>query len=211
MGALGDPYITVPEMKAYSDIPGINNKFDAIIDSVIQSASEQIELKCDRQFNKAIDATSRVYTPKLPRVITVDDFWTTEGLIIEIDTNGDGSFSTVLVPSDYILEPLNGMVAGQPGWPFNRIRLRGSSVLFGGWQGLCDWYSSVRVTAKWGWATVPDNVKQATFLLANENFAAKGAPLGVAGSNAFGDIRVRQGFLWQDKIQKYMRSDLLVG
>jgi hypothetical protein len=50
----------------------------------------------------------------------------------------------------------------------------------------------VQVTAQWGWAAVPDSVKQATKILAAEIFRLKDAPLGVAGFNDFGPVRVRE-------------------
>lgn len=204
MGALGDPYVTLTEFKNYTSVPGANNKLDDVMESAIQASSESIELHCDRQFNRAEDVSSRVYTLKTNMSLRVDDFWTTDGLVVEVDTRGDGTFPTMLASTDFQLHPINGIVAGQPGWPFDRIKFRNRY-----WSSHC--MVDVRVTAKWGWATVPDNVKQATYLMANEAFAAKGAPLGVAGSNAFGDIRVREGTLWERKIRKYVRTELLVG
>lgn len=203
--ALGDPYTTKEDLKVYTEIPSGNTRLDSIAESVVQSASDEVEKFCNRQFNKDTVASPRRYRPLTRSVVYVDDFWTTEGLIVAIDTRGDRTFTTVVPASDYEVHPLDGVVDGQPGWPFWKIKL------YQGWAPFICGYASVRVTAKWGWNAVPDSVKQATILLANETFALKGAPLGVAGSSDYGVLRVRENEMVAKKLRRYVRDPVLAG
>jgi hypothetical protein len=47
-----------------------------------------------------------------------------------------------------------------------------------------------RITARWGWPAVPDDIAQATLLLANRRFMRVDSPEGVAGWNDQGPVRV---------------------
>jgi hypothetical protein len=48
----------------------------------------------------------------------------------------------------------------------------------------------VRVTARWGWPSVPDGVAQAAALLAARLYRRKDSPEGVLGSSEWGAVRV---------------------
>lgn len=199
--ALGDPYITRAQMKVFSKVPADNASLDSLLDDVIGAASKEVNKHTHRQFNKADIASARVYKPLSRNIVYTDDFWTTEGLVVAVDSNGSRSYTTIMSPSDYEVYPLNGIVDGEPGWPFWKIKLRDFGSFSTG-------YASVQVTAKWGWEAVPDLVRQATYLLANEGFAAKGAPLGVAGYGNFGEIRVRPNSLASNKLCGLIRDPL---
>jgi hypothetical protein len=205
--ALGDNYATLDELKAYMSLTGQASMDDQMTDA-LTTASREIERHCNRQFNNTGTASARVYAPTLPRVVRCDDFYTTTGLILESDDSGDGTFPTVWTSAQYELEPVNGIVDGQLGWPYNKFR-----ALSGLWFPR-PWTmrrNVVRVTAKWGWAEVPAPVKQACLLLAAENFQLKDAPLGVAGMGEFGVVRVRNNRMAADKLNRYCRESALVG
>lgn len=203
--ALGDPYVAVNDLKVYLKIPSGNNSLDSIAESAVQSASDEVEKYCNRQFNKSTDTTPRRFKPLNSSVVYTADFWSTEGLVVAVDLRGDRTFSTVIPASDYELHPLDGVVDGQTGWPFWRIELIGGSSWFP------KEFASVKVTAKWGWENVPDSVKQAAILLANETFAMKSAPLGVAGVDNWGTIRVRDNGMVEKKLKRFRRDPVMVG
>jgi hypothetical protein len=149
-----------------------------------------------------------VYEPDDEYTVAVDDFWSTAGLIVEIDAAGDGSFNTVVPASDYELYPMNGVVDGQPGWPYYEIRLVGTDE-FPTWHRR---RGVVRVTAKWGWAEVPKAVRQAVVIIAAETFQLKDAPFGTAGMDQFGNIyHVRDNRIAAGKLARYCRNRIPAG
>lgn len=210
MGALGDPYITLPELKTYLSIDPAKLSMDERLLNAANSASREIEQFCGRQFNKATAATARSFEPASQYVTHVDDFHTTEGLIIEIDYGG-GNFGLPLSSSEYKLLPYNGIVDGQPGWPYSRIRLRNTWFPYHGRRYLGD-RGEVRVTAQWGWTAVPSSVKQACFLLAAQTFKLADAPFGVAGMDQFGGVvRVRDLPQVASKLNRFVSTPIMVG
>lgn len=200
--AIGDPYITLTEIKNYLQAMKLSqDTFDVLLNNAINSASEEIEQHCGRQFNKTTTATARTYKTDTPEFVHVADFHTTTGLIVEADWSGDGAYETWST-SDYELHPLDGVVNDQPGWPYWKVvPRRGRSLPCGG---------RLRVTAQWGWNAVPAPVKQAALIMASETYKLKDAPFGVAGFDAFGSIRVRDNAMAASKLQRYVRFPILM-
>lgn len=207
--ALGDLYASLDDLKTYLSIDQSKESHDDALQSALESATAEIERHCNRQFNKATSATPRVYAPTNYRTVEVDDFHTTTGLVVKLDTNGDGGFATTVSASDYEASPLNGVVDGQPGWPYYKLRLLGANRIpcsYNGRQGR------VQVTAQWGWSEVPAPVKQACLIMAAETFQLKDAPFGVAGMDQFGTVlRVRDNRMAAAKLARYVRNRMLVG
>lgn len=204
--ALGDSYATLAELKAYM-FQSIQDTdvYDGTLSDALSSVSREIETHCDRQFNKAADASVREYGPECVFSIPgeahwadVDDFWDVSGLVVESGTG----YGTAWTASDYWLYPRNGTLNGQPGWP--RWKVHAASSLSFGTSGL-------RVTAKWGWSAVPNPVKQACLILAAETFQIKDAPFGVAGMDQYGVIRVRDNRMAAAKLFPYCRYPNKVG
>jgi hypothetical protein len=138
----------------------------------------------------------------------VDDFHTTSGLVVKLDTSGDGSFGTTLSPQQYELSPANGVVDGVEGWPFYRIRLLGGATFPCNYGGRS---RTLQVTAQWGWAKVPEPVRAACKIMAAETWKLKDAPFGVIGLDEFGIVRVRQNKLAVSKLAAYSKTRLLIG
>jgi hypothetical protein len=199
--ALGADYITRAELKAYMNLEGTTE--DALVDAAISSASREIERHCHRQFNDAEAVSTRVYKAKRCDEIAVDDFWTTTGFKLEIDQNGDGTWTEV-ASTEYQLTPLNRIRDGVE-WVYWKIEMVGSTSL------PVRRRASVRVTAQWGWETLPVDVKQAVKMLASDTFQVKDARMGVAGSDQFGTIvRVRSNSLVEAKLKHFVREKVLV-
>ncbi|MGC5330991.1 hypothetical protein [Micromonospora sp. DT62] len=195
--ALGDPYATPVEFKSYISVSSAD--LDLQIADSLTAASREIEKHCGRQFNSTTVPSLRTFEVRDSSVLLVDDFHTLEGLVIKTDDN------QTLTTSDYRLEPLNGVVDGQPGWPYYRISASQ------GYRFPRYGSTTVEVTAQWGWATVPVAVKQACIALANENLKViREAPFGVAGTDAFGLVRVRDNQRIRTMLQPYRRYDKAV-
>jgi hypothetical protein len=200
--ALGADYITRQELKSYMGLEGTTD--DALVDDAISSASREIERHCNRQFNDSEAVSTRRYRATRCDEIAVDDFWTTTGFILEIDQNGDGTTWTTVPASEYELTPLNRMVNGVE-WVYWKIEMVGTTTL------PVSRRACVRVTAQWGWETLPSDVKQAVKMLASDTFQVKDSRMGVAGSDQFGTIvRVRSNSLVEAKLKNFVRKKVLV-
>lgn len=200
--AIGDPYVTLTQLKSYLKIGDTVD--DSELSDALAAASRGITDFCKRQFNKETSATARVYRVTRSGLAMVDDFHTITGLVIA--TGVTGVFDTTWVASDYELEPLNGVRNGEPGWPYWKIRSLDSSAL----SFTASDRATLQVTAQWGWAAVPTQVKQACLILAAENFKLKDAPFGVAGFDGFGAVRVRDNAMAKSKLVPYRRNAVLV-
>lgn len=203
---IGDGYCTLAELKGYAE-HFTDSVDDTQLTEVILQASRAVEQHCSRQFNKQTGATAKVFYPDNRWLATVEDFYTTASLVIAVDGGNDGTYEITWAATDYQLEPLNQVVAGETGWAFNRIRAVGSQTF------PCV-YSNQRaplqVTAQWGWNAVPTNIKVATTYLAMETFKLKGAPFGVANTDQFGPIRVRDNPKVMRMLEPYRLTPVLM-
>jgi hypothetical protein len=202
--ALGDPYATATELKARLEITvtTYNNE----IDDALAAASRDVEKYCRRQFNKTTTATARVFHPTSCVRADVDDFHTTTDLAIATDSGDDGTYETTWVAADYQLEPLNGIVDGESGWPYRGIVAAGSRTFTAAGR-----RPPLQVTAQWGWTAVPAPVKAATLILAGELFKLREAPFGVVGNGDFGVVRVQNNRKVSELLMKYRHQPILVG
>lgn len=199
--ALGDPYITLLELKGRLGIEDADD--DDRLTDALESASRGIEFCTHRQFNDAGSATARLFYPRSWRMAEVDDFHTTTP-VIQIDTGGTGSFGSAWSAADYELQPLNGVVNGQPGWPYWKIKAVQQ------YFPECSRRASLQVTARWGWAAVPEPVKEGCRILAEEIFKLKDLPFGAGGYGEYGRIRARENPNVWLRIAPYVRDAVLV-
>lgn len=202
--AIGDPYVSLGELKSYLKIT--DNVDNVELATALDSASRGIEDHCLRQFNDAEVITARSYRPENNCLVIVDDFHTSTGLIVKTDEDDDGVYETTWSAADYELLPMNGVVKGRPGHPYWELRVTLMSRYFPTWLRR----PAVQVTAQWGWAAVPDPVRQACLILASEGFKMKDAPFGVAGFSDFGAVRVRDNPVVARMLQAYQREAWLM-
>lgn len=202
--AIGDPYITLAQLKGYMGISDANTAQDASLSSRILGACAGINRFCHRQFGRAELVSTRTF-PLGPSGVDTHDFWSTTGLVVTPYLGV--SAGTAWDVSVLVLEPLNGIVDQVPGWPYTRICypygwMGGSLIAFSG-------YTTVQIAAKWGWADIPEDVITASLMLASMDVAAKGAPFGVAG---FGDyaVRIRSNPMVQEKLLPYQIDTIQV-
>jgi hypothetical protein len=205
LASYGTLYATLAELKAI--LGGIDDTYDDDnLTRALGAASRGIDKWCKRRFYRDDTATARVFSPISAKVAIVDDFWTTDDLVIATG-DGDDTYATTWTAADRQLEPLNGIVNGVPGWPYWLIRARNGSSYTGGSVGGV----TLQVTAKWGWAAVPVDVNQACLLLAEEIFKLKDAPFGVAGYGIDGAVmRVQNNPKIAAMLAEFRRDRVLV-
>lgn len=169
-------YCTSVELKAYERVSHTDD--DTQVALAISAASRAVDRFCSRQFGLVGSAEDRFYTPQWDKrrgrwFVDIDDLQTTVGLLVFADLDGSGDYATDL--TDYgALKPVNAAAESRP-WT-RLVVLPASPVT------LCADEDSVQVTAKFGWTTVPTQVKQATLLQALRFLQRRDAPFGIAGS-----------------------------
>lgn len=168
---MANEYATVAELK--QQITSITTtSLDAELQEKLTAASRRIDRDTNRRFYQDSVTSTRTYAFTHPTLILVDDISTTTGLTFAI--NG-----ATLDSTNYEYLPENAIAKGLPieavrncfGWP-------------------CGWGQKLQVTAKWGWAAVPDEIKEATLLLASRLMKRRDSPDGVAGNADYGVVRV---------------------
>lgn len=194
-------YASMSELKSYLGVTDTTQ--DALLQDSLVTASRWIEHHCSRRFYPDLTATARTFHPDYTYRAVVDDFWTSTGLIVKTDEGDDGTFETTWTTADYSLEPSNGIIDGEPGWPFYRIVAVNRTF-------RCGRRPSLQVTAKWGWSQTPGPVKQACAYLAEENYKLKGSPFGVASFDQFGPIRMRENPRVLNMLAPYRLHQVLI-
>ena len=173
-------YLALSELKSALQITGGSE--DDFLNLAIDSSEKAIDNLCGRYFTQDGATSARVYRAQ-PYYAVVGDISTDTGLVGKTDTSGDGSYDTTWTATDYQLEPLNNLGKSIPA---RYIRAVGSNTfpVYG------DGQAAVEVTAKWGWASVPTPVKQATLMLSSRMYGRKASPMGVIGVGDFGPVRI---------------------
>lgn len=174
--AITNGYCTLAELKA--DLSLSDTDDDTPLERAIEATSRLIDGHCKRRFWADADATSeRFYTADHTHRLDprsgdlYDDIITLTSL--ETGT-GDGTYPTTWASTDYVLLPLN---AAADSLPYTRIEVAPK-----GTKSFPTATNAVKVTAKFGWSSVPVEVAQACLLQASRVFKrAKDAPFGVAG------------------------------
>lgn len=177
-------YATLPQLRARVLGPeATEGDRDAALQSALSAATRQVDTDTGRHpggFELAPAVSQRIF-PVAGNIVRerdgrykllVDEFGSLTGLIVEL--GGDTTWTAV---TDYRVDPRNALSAREPLTGLSRSS---------GWG-----YDEVRVTARWGWPAIPDQVGEATLILAHRLYRRPGSPEGVAGGNAeFGGIRL---------------------
>lgn len=190
-------YVAAGELQAA--LPTSSSADVPLVEMAVKGASRGIDRWCGQRFWVDTAVVARYYTPQTCDSVKVDPISTTSGLIVQTDTGGDGTYATTLtINTDFLLQPVNAAADSQP---YTSIWLPTTTfpTSFG--------RATVKVTAKFGWATVPDDIHAAALLLARDLFKEmKDSPFGVAGTAEFGVMRIRQNATAQRLLAPYRRA-----
>lgn len=168
---MAESYAPLADLKAMRRITDTTD--DALLTKVLSVASRRIDARTNRRFWLDPAPVERVFgtagrvTPD--GRLLVDDIGSVDGLVVETGTG-----ATWAPLAGYELGPANSLANG---WPYMELT--------GIWSGI-----RVRITARWGWPTVPEDISMATLLLASRLYMRKDSPEGLAASAEFGSIRV---------------------
>jgi hypothetical protein len=168
--ALLDPYATPAQLEAR-----LNTTDDGNYARLLDAASRAVESFTRRQFNRAdeYEVLPRRFRALDCERCPVDDFWTLDGLIVEV--NG-----TVWAETYLDARPWNGPLDGWPyfdlfavsrSWPWSRR-------------------APITVTAQWGWEHVPSAIVEATLDVAELMSLAMTSGQGAVRSETIGGYSV---------------------
>lgn len=181
--AITNGYCSLAEVKAALRIT--DSMDNTLLENAVEAASRRIDGECSRRFYQDSTATARTYASNRPDFLFTDDISTLTGMVVKVDDTFTGSYTTTLVVNvDYQNEPTNALVQGEP------ITLIRSMDL--GFPVAANGRALIEVTARWGFPSVPDVIREATILLSARQFKRLDSPLGVAGFGDLGAIVVRR-------------------
>jgi hypothetical protein len=153
---------------------------DAVLDAVpltlsIEAASRAIDQATGRQFGQSAAPEIRYFPAEYDRKrglwhADVDDVSTTVGLVVEID---DAAVES------YFLAPVN---AASKGRPYTAIEFLPHQS-----------FQRLAVTARWGWAAVPDSIKLGCLIQAGRLFERRDSPGGPLIGRKVDDVDYRWG------------------
>lgn len=165
-----------------------------LLSDAIDEACGAIDQHCGQSFTKDDTASARVFRPTDDDCALIDPFWTTDGLVIKVDDDDDGTYEVTWSASDYELVRFGGSRAYVLGAPYDTIRA------IGRWFPTCGRrHLTLEVTAKWGWSAVHTNVSAATKILAHDLWKRKDVAFGIQTSAVaeFGGMRIGRDVLAQ--------------
>lgn len=178
---MANEYAELGTLREQLNLSDDDTSRDDLLDMALAAASRGIDEATGRRFYLDAAATARTYRPSGRTLCTddgerliVDDIGSTSGLVVE--TGSAGSWTTI---TDYETAPDNALVRGRP--------VTALLLPSGTWGSGT---ARVRITAKWGWPAVPDEITQATLIQAARLYRRKDSPEGVTGSAEWGVVRL---------------------
>ena len=156
-------YATLAELKSALRITDTVD--DVLLQLALDTADDQINGHCDRTFLDSGATTPRSFR-YYDKYAPIDDFSTTTGLVVSVA-------GSTLLADDYQVLPRNAPAYGRP---FYSILFDVPPINFTFTE------EPITVTARWGWATVPVAVREASLLQASRTFSRRLSPYGIAGS-----------------------------
>lgn len=177
---MAEPYASLTELKLALKIQPTDTTVDVLLNRALSSASKSIDRSTGRRFYLDADASPRTYSAANRLVcdegqvrLIVDDIGSATGLTVEVGS--DGTFGPL---TDYETMPENALARERPITSISRPHWSLSPL------------SRVRVTARWGWPAVPDEIAQAALIQASRLYKRKDSPEGITGSADWGVIRL---------------------
>jgi hypothetical protein len=174
---VANEYVTLAELKTQLGIEADDTSRDALLNRARTSASRSIDKTTGRRFWLDAAPVARTFNPR-GRIVReddgdlflVDDIGDATGMVVE--TGSGASWSAV---TGYETSPDNALADGKP--------------IMGLLRPLATWgiaTSRLRVTARFGWPAVPDDVAEAALIQASRLYKRKDSPEGIIGSAEWG-------------------------
>jgi hypothetical protein len=177
---LDNAYCTLAQVKVDDILKFTTTAHDATLEFVVNGVSRKIDEYCGRHFYQT--TTSRYYRAKNSDEVyclPVDDIYTSSGLTVSTDLDGDGAYENVWASTDYYLAPYNNL----NGKPYTMLETTPVSQFT-----FSTLKRGVKVTAAFGWSAVPAAVKLACLMQVNRIWKRFATPLGQSASSSLGAL-----------------------
>lgn len=196
--AIVNGYVTEAQFRAA--IGDSSSVQQSTIETAIQTASRRVDALCGRRFYLDANTSARYFNPIDGLTLFVDDFGSLTGLTVYADLSNSGVWDQEwTITTDFTVGPLNGLVDGLA-WANTELRAVGSKY----WPASAP-RGAVKVTAKWGWPTVPDVISMATLLIAKDLYKRpESLTGGYVGLDGWGPARIREDPAVMDMIRPYV-------
>lgn len=179
---MATPIITLAEYKAFQGIQTGDTRNDAQVTALLAAASRAVRSYTGRNFDVTTGiATSRTFQHDGSEMLDIDDCTAVTSLATDAGVPGQ---SYTLNTNEWTAMPQDG------GDVFYYVLIHGGPYFAGspemGFKNNLDQYEfsgrmpMLTVTATWGWAAIPDDVKLATALTLGELTASPGHSEGVS-------------------------------
>ncbi len=182
--AVTNGYCTLAELRTHLGDTGAKLP-TADLERAINSTSRAINNWTGRRFWQDPTVTTRTYRPKETSVAWVEDISTKTGLIIQSDTGGNYSYSETWTTDDYDLYPSDDDQNDPTAYAWWRVKAVGTRAFI-----TSSRRKTLKVTARFGWSGVPEEVNQACLIKASSLFSRRDAVFGIAGYGEFGPVRI---------------------
>jgi hypothetical protein len=178
---VANEYGTLAALKEKLGVEAADTSRDTLLNSALASASRSIDKTTGRRFWLDPAPVARIYNPRGRVVCGVDG----ETLLV----NDIGSITGLVVETGPAAGPWTA-VTGYETTPDNALAdgkaieglLRANSI----WSWQLGSTTRVRVTARFGWPTVPDPITEAALIQASRLYKRKDSPEGIIGSAEWG-------------------------
>lgn len=168
-------YLDLDEFAAY--IGSERSDDEDALERSLAAAEAAIDDHCGRTFSPpATDPITKTYAPGCNARVLIHDLVDTTSLVVS--DNG-----TTLAADAFQLEPLQQWVGARPYYQIRRLT--------GCWYADRGRPTLSITSPRWGWASVPPEVVEATAVLAKDLVHLRDNRFGVAGFGEYGAIRVR--------------------
>ncbi|OQR64776.1 hypothetical protein B6E66_07400 [Streptomyces maremycinicus] len=174
---MANEYVTLYELKRQFGVEPDDESRDTELNRARASASRSIDKTTGRRFwldeapvQRTFNPRGRVVCENNGELFLIDDVGSAAGLVVE--TGSGASWSTV---TGYETSPDNALADGRP--------ITGLLRPLGTWGAAT---SRLRVTAQFGWPTVPEDVHEAALILASRLYKRRDSPEGIIGSAEWG-------------------------
>lgn len=182
----------------------INDTEDAALISVLNlAASDSARAFCGRDFLVDADQTAsvRYFVPESCYSARIDDCWAITA--VATDDGDDGSYGTSWSASDWYAVSGGRASGASPfggtGWPYTQLHAVESREFPYAQR------PALKLTAKWGWEALPDQVGLAVRMLVSEMYKARDGGYETFTTDG-GFTIIRQNRVVRDLLQPYRRG-----
>lgn len=173
-------YTTVATLKTRLGISDTTD--DTTLGLVLSGVCRAIDGHCGQSFFRDAAASVRYYTATDKGVVFTHPIVSVTTLAT--DSNADRTYATAWADTDFDLLPDN---AAARSWPYTYIE-----TAPGGNYSFPTVAKGVKLTAIFGWPSVPSAVSEAALLWGERLFKRKDTPWGIAAFADVGEVRILQ-------------------